>query len=569
MKRKICLFFVAGLLGLTASADNVYQLPNGDFEQGWHTESWTKFFSTYTSTIPEGFHSFADGTGSLISTAKGSDGQVSKVSGSRTGGTGSFYVEIYAKTVVAVVAQGNLTTGQINAASLEAGNSEGNYNFSNPTNTGYNQPFNGKPDAIKIWINFTPKTSTDVGKVSAIIHGNSYYQDPEANYTKMASGATSFTNVVAKTVNSISKTSAWTEFTYQFDYDTYKTYKAEPAYILLSFATNYTAGGGSSGDKMDIDDIKMVYYSQLATLTYDGTAVTSFSEDGNTNTTAYNVNSTYDETKLAYTLKGTAQAATVKESYDETTGLLTITVNGNDISATPTNYHKYYVQFIPTLALNETATYDGASTTTGTKHVTLTRKMTTGKWNTLCIPFGLTADQVAYVFGTGAKVAHYSSCSGTSMGFTTTDQTIKANEPCLVMPGSSYTGNAEGDIAVTSGSAGSIKFGDYTLQGSYTPGYLNVGDFFIKNGGFYYTDKANSVTMNAFRAYVTSSASGVKSLGVTVDGEATAVAGITVDEGNNKADIYNLNGQQVRQNGTTEGLPKGIYLIQGKKIAVK
>jgi hypothetical protein len=122
---------------------------------------------------------------------------------------------------------------------------------------------------------------------------------------------------------------------------------------------------------------------------------------------------------------------------------------------------------------------------------------------------------------------------------------------------------------VTSGSAGSIKFGDYTLQGSYTPGYLNVGDFFIKNGGFYYTDKANSVTMNAFRAYVTSSASGVKSLGVTVDGEATAVAGITVDEGNNKADIYNLNGQQVRQNGTTEGLPKGIYLIQGKKIAVK
>jgi len=36
------------------------------------------------------------------------------------------------------------------------------------------------------------------------------------------------------------------------------------------------------------------------------------------------------------------------------------------------------------------------------------------------------------------------------------------------------------------------------------------------------------------------------------------------------ANIYNINGQLVRKNAKSlEGLPKGIYIVNGKKVAVK
>lgn len=33
--------------------------------------------------------------------------------------------------------------------------------------------------------------------------------------------------------------------------------------------------------------------------------------------------------------------------------------------------------------------------------------------------------------------------------------------------------------------------------------------------------------------------------------------------------VYNLNGQMVRQGLSTDGLPAGIYIVGGRKVAVK
>jgi hypothetical protein len=58
-------------------------------------------------------------------------------------------------------------------------------------------------------------------------------------------------------------------------------------------------------------------------------------------------------------------------------------------------------------------------------------------------------------------------------------------------------------------------------------------------------------------------------MSVNVDGQATAVDGINPDAEATAGNVYNLNGQQVRHNTTTlSGLPKGIYVVSGKKIAV-
>lgn len=54
-----------------------------------------------------------------------------------------------------------------------------------------------------------------------------------------------------------------------------------------------------------------------------------------------------------------------------------------------------------------------------------------------------------------------------------------------------------------------------------------------------------------------------------VNGDVTAIEGIEAAQ-QHSANIYNLNGQLVRQGATsTEGLPSGLYIVGGKKVVVK
>lgn len=54
-----------------------------------------------------------------------------------------------------------------------------------------------------------------------------------------------------------------------------------------------------------------------------------------------------------------------------------------------------------------------------------------------------------------------------------------------------------------------------------------------------------------------------------VNGDVTAIEGIEAAQ-QHDANIYNLNGQLVRQGATsTEGLPSGLYIVGGKKVVVK
>ena len=54
-----------------------------------------------------------------------------------------------------------------------------------------------------------------------------------------------------------------------------------------------------------------------------------------------------------------------------------------------------------------------------------------------------------------------------------------------------------------------------------------------------------------------------------VNGDVTAIEGIEAEQQHN-ANIYNLNGQLVRQGATSiEGLPSGLYIVGGKKVVVK
>lgn len=296
-----------------------YQMQNSNFE------AWTA-----SSGEPDHWHGFKSAKGGFAGAAKGT---LAKSTDKRPGSTGSYSALITSGSVFGIVNNGSMTTGQLQAASMSAANTA-NHAEMDKTSTETDQngdkfymPFIGHPDAMKVWLKFTqatPQTTYKYASVSAVITDGSYYQDPEDK---------TYSNKMAQAKNTQITTCDWTEFTVPFEY---LSNSVEPAAILCTFGTNATPGKGSSGDKVFIDDIEMVYYSELSAAQYNGADVTF--TDG-----AATIDAEYDASLLNLTKKG--KGATAETSYDESTALLTITVKGENISEDASNYHTYTIQF--------------------------------------------------------------------------------------------------------------------------------------------------------------------------------------------------------------------------------
>ena len=307
--KKLFTFIAVICLALNASAQ--YQVGNSDFETDW----------TDTNEPGNGWYSFVSGTGTM--SALGipfSKGNTTKVDG-RNGGTA---VRLISSPIWGKNANGNLTTGRINLGSSTP-SAQSNYNF---TSRGTNNHcvFVGRPDKMEFWATFKRGGSDNNGRCHAIIHGDVDYKDPyetadnEANYK------------IAEVTVYATPCTEWTKFEGEFKYT---GQEAEKSYLLATFTTNETPGG-SSGDVFVIDDIKFIYYSELASATYNGNAI-SF------NGTSATVNEYYDASKLNITSNG--HGAKVETSMDESKQLLTVTIKGDNISEDATNYHTYTIQF--------------------------------------------------------------------------------------------------------------------------------------------------------------------------------------------------------------------------------
>ena len=294
-----------------------YQLPNPGFEN-WESNG-----------EPTGFHSFNTATGSLSNFA-GNSNQLSQQSDVRPGSSGSSSAKISARNILGNNANGNLTTGQIVAGSMTASSTD-NHNKSYPSNTGYNQPFTGKPDAITIWTKYVPGNSGDYARVNAVIHGNSNYQDPENTDNSNIKYAQATLNYQAASGN------GWQQLNIPFNVI---NNNVKPAYILISFSTNKSAGGGSSNDAVYIDDIEFIYNSRLTSLKVGGSDLSGF--DKNTYNYTYRVNSLNSLPAITATPDGLGASV----SQNITDGTATITVKGNDYSANPANTHTYTVTFM-------------------------------------------------------------------------------------------------------------------------------------------------------------------------------------------------------------------------------
>lgn len=203
--------------------------------------------------------------------------------------------------------------------------------------------------------------------------------------------------------------------------------------------------------------------------------------------------------------------------------------------------------------------------------ITLNRTLVANKWNTLCVPFAISEEEIKANFGEGTLVEKFDAVNGNTVNFADATS-IEPGVPYLIKPtvaGTTYTFNGKDVIADAPKTEGNA---DVTFQGIYSPTDItNNGT--VKAAGV--TEDGKVLFVNAgsktkaFRCFFTISDNASITpamLKVSIKGVETAINSIVMDNSNATDNaIYNLQGQRVNGNSLT----KGIYIKNGKKFAVK
>lgn len=275
MKRLLVITTLAFLLFVETNQTSAqpYQVPNSNFE------SWD---GTSSTSEPVNWNSFPSANCALsgiyalgCSTAKSAHHY--KVSGQRPGGLGSYYLTIWTKTVLTAKANGNITLGQIYIGSTTA-TSSSNYNHTKRSTTDHSQVFTSSPDSLYVWTKFWANSSTSQARISAFIHGNTDFKDPNDTGTATAYAAKA-TRQFTRTGTSAGNCS-WVQQKIPFVNNGSSTRN----YIIMTFTSNSIPGGGSAGDSLSIDDIELIYSAwltdiKLNNVTLNGFQIDNFSYD--------------------------------------------------------------------------------------------------------------------------------------------------------------------------------------------------------------------------------------------------------------------------------------------------
>ena len=235
--------------------------------------------------------------------------------------------------------------------------------------------------------------------------------------------------------------------------------------------------------------------------------------------------------------------------------------------AAPTSikiYVDYPIVYLAEESANDLKTLDNT-------YVKLNRTLVANKWNTLCVPFAISEEEIKANFGEGTLVEKFEAVNGNAVNFADATS-IEAGVPYLIKPtvaGTTYTFNGKEVSADAPKAEGNA---DVTFQGIYSPTDItNNGT--VKAAGV--TEDGKVLFVNAgshtkaFRCFFTISDNASITpamLKISIKGVETAINSIVMGN-NNAADnaIYNLQGQRVNGNS----LAKGIYIKNGKKFAVK
>ena len=221
------------------------------------------------------------------------------------------------------------------------------------------------------------------------------------------------------------------------------------------------------------------------------------------------------------------------------------------------------VRIVDQIVLDETV--NNVISTGYADNVVVKRSLATNKWNTLVLPFSLSASQLASAFGSDVKVAEFSNADAQTIEFNTTDAGIKANVPVLIRTNTDITEASFADITLVN--ATPIAEGEsYSFAGTYNKEYsLDEGEYLLSNNYWWKNNADKNYKIRAFRAFIKPniiSAELAKGFNLVIDGQTTGLKLNTIT-GEVDSNVYSLAGQRVGNDY------KGIVVKNGKKIINK
>ena len=315
------------------------------------------------------------------------------------------------------------------------------------------------------------------------------------------------------------------------------------------------------------------YYREGLTLTLGATATTGY-------TAVFSANGTVIDGET-YTVNSTDGDVTVSVEWTENV----LTLLNND-SAQPEG--------------SKNADIIAAAEASGKTYNRVTLQGRTlykdGEWNTLCLPFSLTEEQIAASPLAGATIKTMdNTAGGTRLDRGNGTLTLKFNTVDAIEAGKPYIIKWDGDgtnnivnpvfqgVTISSTTPTAVESWDWnvTFVGQYSPFSIvnsgatgdnegNKNEILLMTKGNKIGYSKNPRTLNCFRChfYVPTSSGEFTARNIEVDfgeGEATSVA--SMEDGRSKMEdvYYTLDGRKL------EGKPtaKGMYIVNGRKVIIK
>lgn len=217
--------------------------------------------------------------------------------------------------------------------------------------------------------------------------------------------------------------------------------------------------------------------------------------------------------------------------------------------------------------------------------ITLNRNLYSG-WNTFCVPFALTQEQLEEAYGNGAVAKYLESVTiegeNTTLHFAPEKEGdieggIKANKAYLlyltadVMEPQTFSGVTLEPAGTCTTTVKATNGDDYTFQGILKPTTLETDDtqYFLNSLGTNFVLPSNSTSaMKATRAYITvptpsGSAQG-RQYSFDFNGTTTGIDNVNISGLEDGGAWYTISGIRVNRPAA-----KGVYIHNGRKVIVK
>ena len=203
-------------------------------------------------------------------------------------------------------------------------------------------------------------------------------------------------------------------------------------------------------------------------------------------------------------------------------------------------------------------------------NVTLEKEFSDSEWTALCVPFDIDIETTAQYFSK-VKVPTSIETKNKSTVLNFEDaSSIKAGMPYLVKANTPDLKTIKTEKTVVYAvNPQTVIINNSQICGNYNPMVANDNLFIFAGDRFNRAGNGEDNTIEGFNFYVNSNTANDEIL-LCVDGTVTTIEDANMTDNNNYVDVYTLTGLKVKSNvkqtEALDGLKKGIYIINGKKV---